>query len=300
MKTILVLDGGGSRGVYSFGMCNLIAANIDRPFSSVFDLIISVSVGSWIGALIAFGKLDSFEQRENMEKDLSSNLAHTFVMKNKNGPWLCPKYNGAGKRKVIEKFFDQNVKLGDAVVPFVVLCSTLGGKDRVFKSWDEKDADIPLVDILDATSAVPSYFPPVQINNTSEILIDGGVISHRPLELAFLLARKLFGKFTEFKMLSIGTQVICELKTDVKDVFELGLINWAKLGLFDIITGVGNTISTQLMNELLGEDGFLRIACECDSVKIDVVSELSNLTIKNSIDETWRQQKSTILQFLAK
>ena len=300
MKTVLTLDGGSGRGRYSFGMCNLIADNSDKPLSSIFDLIVSVSVGSWIGALIAFGKLNSHEQRMEIEKDLNLNSAQTFITKNKHGPWAKPKYDGIGKRNVIKRYFDEKIKLGDAIVPFVILCSSLGGKDRVFKSWDEKDAEISLVELLDATSAIPSYFPPVKIHHLNEILMDGGVISNRPLELAFIVARRLFGRTTEFKILSIGTQVICELQTKVEDISKLGLINWAKLGLFDIIAGVGNTISIQLMDELLGEERFLRIACECAFVKTDIMDESSNKIIQTSIDKTWKNQKTNILQFLAK
>jgi patatin-like phospholipase/acyl hydrolase len=53
---ILVLDGGGSKGIYTLGILNELELKLGSTLDNHFDLIYGTSTGSIIGALIALGK----------------------------------------------------------------------------------------------------------------------------------------------------------------------------------------------------------------------------------------------------
>ncbi len=52
---VLVLDGGGSKGIYSLGILNELELKLGTTLDNHFDLIYGTSTGSIIGALIALG-----------------------------------------------------------------------------------------------------------------------------------------------------------------------------------------------------------------------------------------------------
>lgn len=53
---ILVLDGGGSKGIYTLGILNELELKLGSTLNNHFDLIYGTSTGSIIGALIGLGK----------------------------------------------------------------------------------------------------------------------------------------------------------------------------------------------------------------------------------------------------
>ncbi len=306
MKHVLVIDGGGIKGKYSLGICDLIAQHI--ILSERIHLVVGVSVGAWIAALIAFGYLDNEQSRRDVMEHLNHDLGQTFETVNILGPLLAPKYDGIGKRKTLEHIFGKTTKFGASRVPLVILCATLGGSERVFESWNPDHKDLSLVELLDATSAIPVYFPAVVVHYSGqkeEILVDGGIISNKPLELAYVTAQQKFGdKGQTFNMLSLGTQAICELKIENNHnnkhhVNELGLLSWAGMGLFDIAIGVANSIPIRLMIALLGEKNFLRLACECALVSSDKMTPDALKIMNDSIASSWTRHKEPLLTFLA-
>ncbi len=297
MKHVICLDGGGAKGLFTSGIVSFIAqAQAEKPLSKVFDLITGVSVGAWIGSLIAFGFLDNPLDRARIIQSISLELGDTFREKNVLGPLLAPKYSGNGKFDTLKRLFGDKLTLGQSKVPLVILCCTLGGAERIFCSWNENDKNFLLIDILNATSAVPVYFPPIKVGN--QMLVDGGLIQNIPLPLAFLKARELFGKKeNSFNIFSVGTHNICELKIEPIDINMMGLITWMNMGLFDIAIGAANQIPILQMEDLL-EDNFMRISCNCGSLTTDSLDATSMGIINNAIQYTWTHQGSKILKFL--
>ncbi len=298
MKHVLCLDGGGIKGKFSLGLISFIAqAHDEKPISHLFNLIVGVSVGAWIGAMIAYGFLDDSRERSRITQSISLELGDTFRERNVLGPLLAPKYSGQGKRDTLRRIFGDKLTLGDSKVPLVILCCSLGGAERVFCSWKKEHKHLLILDLLDASSAVPVYFPPVQFSN--ETLIDGGIIANKPLELAFMKGRELFGKDKNaFNLLSIGTQTICELKLkNDADLQSMGLVTWMNMGLFDILNGVANNLPVELMEDLLG-DNFFRVSCNCALLTTDQLTVDADHTMVNSIQDTWTHHGNKIIQFL--
>ncbi|MCQ2398792.1 MAG: patatin-like phospholipase family protein, partial [Sphaerochaetaceae bacterium] len=84
---------------------------------------------------------------------------------------------------------------------FVVSYELLTGHEFLISSystpnWTVKDAGR-------ATSAAPTYFPPLR--KDGQIFIDGGVIANNPSVFAYAEARRLYPDCKRFNILSIGT-----------------------------------------------------------------------------------------------
>ena len=66
----------------------------------------------------------------------------------------------------------------------------------------QKIRDISLVDVGDATSAAPIYYPTAQVGD--RYLIDGAIVANHPVLHGYAEAKKLFPE-SELRVLSIGT-----------------------------------------------------------------------------------------------
>lgn len=299
-KHVLCLDGGGVRGRFSLQICYLLASNLKKPISQLFDLIAGVSVGAWVGALIATGMLDVGQSQYTAYEFIFSQLPDTFRSKNEVGPALLePRYNGTGKNALLHRVF-KSKRLGDVITPLAVVCCTKGGSPRVFRSWDKKDAAFYLADVLDASSAAPIYFPLVKINDS--YVMDGGVLSNKPLLRTYLICKKeLFRAETEakkVKILSIGTSATCELKIQDKDLKFMGLMAWIPMGLFDIMTGAADNTDVEMITETIGEENFMRVFCDCKLVKLDKLEESAKECLENAVSDVWHKEGTKMIQFL--
>ena len=72
-----------------------------------------------------------------------------------------PKYDGMGKTKVLKQFFNTKT-LNDAKIPLLIVSYNLTSRNiELFEKSEFPDYKI--VDIANATSAAPCYFPPYQV-----------------------------------------------------------------------------------------------------------------------------------------
>jgi Patatin-like phospholipase len=304
MKIIGCFDGGGARGRFSLAVSHLLATTLlpKRKISSLFSLVIGTSVGSWVAAVIAMGMLDTTESLHQIYQDMLIQLPDTLRSQNEIGAGLIQtKYDGKGKTQLLQRVFSDK-KIGDAIIPLCVTACSMGGKPRRYRSWDPDDQNTSLVEILDAASAPPVFFPPVRVDD--HLTIDGGVNANSPIVSALICAIQLWDKgdrgalLKSLKLLSVGTHAICELDVPKEKLQELGLVAWINLGIFDMLTGQADDTGLILASLLLGEENVFRIHCECAGIKMDDLSSESVAKINNSVTETWKRKASSLIQFL--
>jgi len=301
IKKIAVLDGGGVRGKFTHGICTLLAFNTsDGKLSKVFDLIVGVSVGSWIAALIGLGMMDLKESSKTELKSnniLFSQINDVFRNENEFGLLANPKYDGVGKHELLHRVFHRK-QMKDMLTKVAIVCLRLQGKVEIFQSWNPKHQDLFIADILDASSAVPVYFPVVEIPNFG-YYADGGIRANTPLNHSWLQADELWPTST-LRILSIGTQNICEIDIDedFKDfVKHMGLFAWLAFGIFDVISGAADDSEIKMMRRILGLHNFLRIYCDCGSMRLDDISLEAEARMQNSIKNTWSKDGANLLRF---
>ena len=146
-----------------------------------------------------------------------------------------------------------------------------------------------LKDVIIASTAAPTYFPPVQIQsfcNEVYTLIDGGIFANNPCMCALIEAFKLddFSSIKDIKILSVGN--ISRKKPYMySKISKWGLSNWA-VPMFDMIMDANiQTVDYQLktiFNSIKKPENYLRIELFQDNVpKMD---DASPENIKKLID----------------
>jgi patatin-like phospholipase/acyl hydrolase len=129
--------------------------------------------------------------------------------------------------------------------------------DKVFDYFDEESNDILISEIIDASSAAPSYFPSVAYthNDQQYYAVDGAVSENNPTDCIYSDALRLYKKDTDIRILSIGTgdTILRDLGPETVDY---GLIQWATKGsILDIILDTSQDNSdyrTKQFSEALG------------------------------------------------
>jgi uncharacterized protein len=232
---VLAIDGGGIRGIIPAVILNALEKRIGRRVHEVFDLIAGTSTGGIIAVAIGAAA-------NHGEPYAPEDLVRLYV---ENGPiifpknfltgvnnWVRPKYSAAPLECVLLKFFG-DTELQSAKLPLLI--GSYDVENQIpffFKS--QRIATNPnynwkLRDIARATSAAPTFFPPIKLSNQyheSYTLVDGGVCVNNPAVAGYAEARHIYGD-GDYLVASIGTG-------DRQDhlrypqVRNWGLAKWAK------------------------------------------------------------------------
>lgn len=233
---VLSIDGGGIRGIIPAALLNAIENCVGRPLSEVFDLISGTSTGGIIALAIgtkAKGNgpyspsevLDIYRQHG---AEIFQSHWYSAIKAYVHGP----KYSADGLEAVLEQCFGE-VQFSSALTPLLISSYDLASQAPYFfkshriaadSSWDW-----PIKVIARATSAAPTYFPPLRLMDgpKERALVDGGVFVNNPAMAAYAEARMLYPTAAEYFVLAVGTG-----NRDDKITYERaqgwGLVGWAK------------------------------------------------------------------------
>jgi len=289
MKHVLALDGGGMRGYFTYHLLLQIQKHIkgDQPFHEYFDLVVGTSAGAFVGAAVACGLFSHPDQLELMVQD-SFNV---FGTKNECQPLFAPIYTGVEKKRILNRYFG-SYKMSDCKIPFAAVTTTSNWQKRVFASWIDKD--ISLADVLDASSAVPSYFPPVNIND--QWYLDGGIVSNCPVDVAVTHIRMLTDQ--PFRILNIGNRTYEHHKIEIKHPQKVGFVALLKLGLVDGLLGLHNASMIDVVKVMCSpsECSILRVTGQIEP-KFDDISPEFQLFLYEEAHRVWKQNEGELLAF---
>jgi NTE family protein len=172
--TALVLAGGGTRGAVQIGMLQVLTEHGFVP-----DRIYGCSVGAVNG--VAFAGDPTRRGVERMTEIWTGLTRDAVYPQGRlHGPWLYVRqrnsvYPNDGLRKVIEAGIGLE-RLEDAAIPIEVVATSLtDGQERWFTYG-------PAVEAVLASSAIPTIFPPIEIDG--ERYIDGAVVDNVPVRRA--------------------------------------------------------------------------------------------------------------------
>ena len=164
VHTVLVLGGGGSKGLAHLGAIRELEAAGIRP-----DLIIGCSAGSIVGALYA-DEPDLSEIDQTLLGLKQADLLDTSYFNSRFG---------FVKGKALEAFMKKNLRsktFEELKIPLIVIATDLYTGELVELSHHE----IPIA--VRASCAYPGVFKPVILEG--RYLVDGGVTSPLPVEIA--------------------------------------------------------------------------------------------------------------------
>lgn len=191
---ILSLDGGGIRGIFHGLFCSAIEHRSHRPISSLYNLIAGTSTGGIVGlALAAPGgaaNVPKFSADDALDLYLSRG-SQIFQKPKVNVPHVTIQYVADGLEKIAHDYFG-NTRLQQTLTD--VLIATYDGEQKkpfLFTRFEAKQNpkhNYYLRDVIRATSAAPTFFPPKIVDEHK--FIDGGVATNNPTMAAYSWAEK--------------------------------------------------------------------------------------------------------------
>jgi len=154
MKAILVIDGGGAKGIIPVTVLKKMESKLDKPLHEVFELVVTTSVGSIIGGVLCSGKMDM----NKLQRLMLESLPVVFE-KRIRIPFIQPKYTRKPLVKILEDHIGKETQMKDCKTKF--MCTSVNmvdGRTHFFKSWEEKDGQLNLIDAISRSYAAPLFF----------------------------------------------------------------------------------------------------------------------------------------------
>jgi predicted acylesterase/phospholipase RssA len=228
LHRVLSFDGGGIRGLYHAKLLErLKARNLDVAKRA--DIVTGTSTGAIVAAAVAIGK--GPEEISALYTDVGQKVfpAKGMIGAAVNGAFYYvtrESYSPGILRKTLEAQFKKSTKLGDCKTRLLIPAISLNQyKLKVFDSADEGDKDHGLVDVVLASAAAPTYFPPAQVGDTW--YVDGGLCCNNPAFRAVAQLVREQVELSRIHVLSISTGAMPVTKTG--DEFkDLRKVSWAR------------------------------------------------------------------------
>jgi len=172
---ILALNGGGMRGYLELAMLQRLERRYEQSIASLFDLIAGVSTGAVIATALAAGMsvTETKQAYRQMGHRVFGQKAPWWVW-----PW-CPWYRIEDVEATIQEMVGAR-HMGDALVDYMVYAVDMSTRldTRFWKSWTDRDQEVPMYQPATASSAAPLYFRPYKIGST--YYADGGLAANNP------------------------------------------------------------------------------------------------------------------------
>ncbi len=269
-------DGGGIRGLYSLKIVEEIESKLSAPITDYCKCFAGTSTGGLIALGYASGKSTA---------DLKDLYAHHgdqifyrscgHTIKSLAG-LIDEKYETEPLENKIFELFGKDTTLKDLKIADVIIPSTniTSATSKFFNSYKAKlnDQDnYPLWQVARSTSAAPTYFEPLNLDNHA--MVDGGLIANNPTLLAGVALEGVFGPGCnkKFHVVSIGTGKYDRGITYDK-AKSMGLAEWAYPISFTIMDSSSNMFD-QLSMVHYGEDKYIRLNGQLDQdIALDGIS----------------------------
>jgi patatin-like phospholipase/acyl hydrolase len=230
--TILSINGGGIRGIIPATVLARIEQKTGRPISKLFKMIAGTSTGGILTAGLTLpNSCGEPAYTAQQMLDLYFSEGPTIFDKNliREGWELFvtggAKYLADGIESVLKKYFVDAKYKNQLCRTIIAAYEATQREAWFFKNWDADDGERDVAYVCRASSAAPTYFPPLQ-NGDDGCFIDGGVAANDPAVCALAEAILLAKPGDDFLLVSIGTGKY-ERPYTFKQLSGYRLWNWA-------------------------------------------------------------------------
>lgn len=248
------ISGGGIRGVIPATIMKNIEKRTGKPMHQLFNVFSGVSSGSLVAAAAnrPVDPLSGERIVEMFEKEASTIFPYVSPYNPVNwwnSLWY-PKYTFDGMHEVLKRYCG-DMTLPDALNPLVIPTAEMPQQ----KSWwftsskifrreqqqiESKGAPmqtylnndlikkIPIVDILEASAAAPTFFPYKKMNiaDGEHHFMDGGTIANNPVVIGRCYSRWLYGSQSDDIVACFGTGAPSDNQLNSEN--NSGLVYWGK------------------------------------------------------------------------
>lgn len=166
-RTILVLGGGGMKGIAHVGVWKALEEHGIRP-----DAIVGTSIGALVGAFLAGGL--GWRELAEIARRLRR---QDIVSVNRRAMWLGgvrepAVFEGSHFLEYIERTLPVQ-EFSDLRIPLRLNAVSLVSGEEIWFGTGARD-DVPLPEAVYASCALPMYFAPARIDG--DVLVDGGIL----------------------------------------------------------------------------------------------------------------------------
>lgn len=169
MIRILQLDSGGSKGIAQATALKEMEKELGVPLYELFDLIIGSSVGAILGGVLATGKVNARELNDIVLDGIYKIFAKEFRI-----PILQPLYSRKPFYEIFNDAVGKDFLMNECVTKFICTAvSKVDGRTHFFKSWEEKDGKLKLIDAISRSYAAPYYFGKIVDKVDKQVWVDG-------------------------------------------------------------------------------------------------------------------------------
>ena len=253
---ILSLSGGGVRGIFQAAILRELQSTLGKDFYNSFDLIAGTSTGSIVGMSIALGV--DMKQVVQFYRDRARTVFSSRMLGSiRRGP----RYPQKPLLDSLSALFGEKT-LGDAS-PIIVTASSLERSEhRVFSNLQQigsGDSGLSAVDVVLASAAAPTYFPPVKPKGQERSYLDGGLWGNSPSLLAVLAAHRHLGiPLENIRLISVGTGFFPDGRT-FDEVHELRPLSRDSVTtVLELMWGAQASFADEYARSLLGDDHFVK------------------------------------------
>lgn len=211
---ILSLDGGGIRGILATVWLSEMERLTHRSMASLFHMMAGTSTGAIIAAGLSMPKTAQSKQ----PRYLASEILEIYRTQGKNiftrpgfglpnfSGMAKPKYTAQGREALFSNSFG-TATISEALTELVIPAVRSGSNGTSLftrqSALYDPSKNMGIVNILMATSAAPTYFPPHIIGDYA--YVDGGVQANNPVTLAYTEALKNNIDLKDIYIWSLGT-----------------------------------------------------------------------------------------------
>jgi patatin-like phospholipase/acyl hydrolase len=300
---VLAIDGGGIRGLIPALVLTELERRAGRRVFEMFDLIAGTSTGGILAcALCAPDPLPASELVSLYEDEGPNIFDRSLFQRIRSAEGLLDeKYEDTALDRALERFLGHkrlSETRPDLIVPAydTALPGPYFFKTSKARATPETD-DFPLSIVARATSAAPTYFEPVELDERA--LVDGGVFAVNPAMSAFAEVLKEVDA-REVVLLSLGTGQHT-LKRSFDEIKDWGVAKWARPILEVVFDGVSDAVDYQL-DHVLGGDRYWRLQTELTlaSDDLDDASEDNLVKLRGHAEDMIREQSATLDAALAR
>lgn len=309
MVTILSIDGGGIRGIIPATFLCEIEKRTGKPISDLFDLISGTSTGGILAASLTLPDLWG-KPKYTADMIRSSYFEHGEDIFNSSllrsvatiGGLASPKYSPKGLDLMLNRYF------GDArlhqtlkevlITSYDMASSTPWFFKTSFAKQHRSPMDDPLLfQVVRATTAAPTYFPP--LNMEGHCLVDGGVFACNPSLCAYAQARNMYPDERHFLVVSLGTGLKVHNRP-CSQIKNWGIAGWA-VPISDIMINSSSASVDYQMRALVGAENYVRFqvrlgedatemddASPCNMQRLEILAHQAVMLQSNTLDRLCR------------
>ena len=296
---ILVLDGGGMRGLLTAGYLRKIEQDFPDAIQKA-DLIVGTSIGGLLATYLANG--DSASQMYNTVHNNATKIFYKkagFEALRRYGGLFSARFSPEPLRQVISDSGFDGVTLGCLQKKVMISAFDINSRDstpswraKFFHNFNDIDGQVSVHEACMATSAAPTIFP------VSNGYVDGGVVCNHPVVPA--IAQAMMPKYgnqriEDLVVLNIGTGDFQHTLNKPLNA-SLGMFGWSS-SLIGILFHGQHEVNAFTAQALLG-DRFHRLSPLASDISAWSSSKKNIDAIEQIVEKDSKDEYEECAQFI--